>query len=209
MATWKPMSVFQETCLQGLARLSLVKSILTWPFTICSIYYHSRFPKFPETRKLVKTSENRKLNCHIADVCEGAYGFNPFKKWHKSSWKNLLLKNCWMSHRQWRNCRYIDVMRHFKVRRLHNNFLTWFGGCDMKQTTYTCEPYKSINFTCIVVCLQETNATVHPERKSWKKSKVDYFKSLAVDTWWHQWYCNSTLRLPLFHSLPCFCVQST
>jgi len=49
------MSVFQETCLQGLARLSLVKSILTWPFTICSIYSHSRFPKFPEP---VKTSEN-------------------------------------------------------------------------------------------------------------------------------------------------------
>ena len=62
------MSVFQETCLQGLARLSLVKSILTWPFTICSIYSHSRFPKFLETRKLVKTGKNQKLNYHIADV---------------------------------------------------------------------------------------------------------------------------------------------
>jgi len=68
VATWKPMSVFQETCLQGLARLSLVKSILTWPFTICSIYSHSRFPKFLETRKPVKTVKNWKLNCHIADV---------------------------------------------------------------------------------------------------------------------------------------------
>ena len=35
---------------------------------MCSIYSHSRFPKFPETRKLVKTGENQKLNCHIADV---------------------------------------------------------------------------------------------------------------------------------------------
>jgi len=64
MATWKPMSVFQETYLHGLARLSLVKSILTWPCTICSIYSHSRFPRFLETRKPVKTSENQKLNTH-------------------------------------------------------------------------------------------------------------------------------------------------
>jgi len=89
-------------------------------------------------------------------ICEGSYGFNPFKKWNKSSCKNLLLENHWMSRRQWRSCRYIDAMRHFKVRRLHNNFLTQFGGCDMKQTTYTREPYKSIKFTCIVVCLRET-----------------------------------------------------
>jgi len=77
------MSVFQETSLQGLARLSLVKSILTWPFTICSIYSHSKFPKFLETRKLVKTSENWKLNCHIADVSLG--GESIFGKVHRTS----------------------------------------------------------------------------------------------------------------------------
>jgi len=64
-----------------------------------------------------------------------------------------------MSRQQWRNRSYIDATRLdrcFKVRRLHNNFLTRFGGRDMKQTTYTREPYKSIKFTCIVVCLRET-----------------------------------------------------
>ena len=54
--------------------------------------------------------------------------------------------------------------RRFKVRRLHNNFL------DMKQTTYTREPYKSTKFTCIVVCLRETNAAV--PSSLWSISKL-------------------------------------
>ena len=56
----------------------------------------------------------------------------------------------------------ILTRRGFKVRRLHNNFLTRFGGRDMKQTTYTREPYKSTKFTCIVVCLRETSNWVPP-----------------------------------------------
>ena len=52
--------------------------------------------------------------------------------------------------------RRISFKSHWMSRRLHNNFLTWFKGCDMKQTTYTHEPYKSTKFTCIMVCLQDT-----------------------------------------------------
>ena len=67
VATWKPMSILQETYLQGLTKLSLGKLIPDLTLYLLLYIFPLKVSRFPRTEETGKTGKNRKLNWHIAD----------------------------------------------------------------------------------------------------------------------------------------------